>query len=303
MRKALLALALILLMSAGLFAQENLKGLFEKVDRLYDEEKFEEVVPLLEKAEGMVSSDSEKAGLYWRQARSTLNLADEAEKKGASADELLAAYEKGENQAQKAVELDPNNHNGYYWRASNVGRWGQTKGILNSLMKAGPMRDDLEKAVRKDSGHADSFYVLGMLYASVPKLISFGDVEYAVSYSRRALDAYNGKKVKYSYYQKLGEHLQQRDWSASKRRREAGKMKDDFRGASDPVEKYSYFEGGFDFDASQPYSPQGLSKLSDEEEAIKIMEWLVKELKAIKNPTSSERENFEDAKTHLAEWR
>jgi len=302
MRTVILALVLLLLVSFGLSAQNGLDKLFEKADSLYEEEEYVEAEAVLKQAESLATTNSEKAGLYWRQARSTLNLADEAERNGASADSLLAEFEKGEALAQKAVDLDPNDHNGYYWRASNVGRWGQTKGILNSLMKAAPMRDDLEIAVRKDPNHADSFYVLGMLYSSVPKFISFGNVEYAVSYSRRALDAYDGEKTKYSYFLKLGEHLQQRDWSASKRKREAGKIAGDFRGASDPVEKYRYFEGVFDFDDSQPYSSRGVAKLSDKEEAIMIMEWLEDELGSIRNPTSGEKDNLQDAKDHLAEW-
>jgi len=302
MRKVMLAMVLLLLVSFGLSAADRLDSLFEKADSLYEEEKYEEVAEVLKQAEPLAKSNTEKAGFYWRQARSVLNLADEAERNGASSDALLAEFEQGEALAQKAVELNPSDHNGYYWRASNVGRWGQTKGILNSLMKAAPMRDDLEIAVRKNPNHADSFYVLGMLYASVPKFISFGNVEWAVSYSRRALDAYDGDKTKYSYYLKLGEHLQQRDWSASKRKREAGGFESSYRSATDPVEKYRYFEGDFDFDAAQPYSPRGVAKLSDEEEAIQIMEWLVDELGAIRNPTSGEKDNLEDARTHLAEW-
>jgi tetratricopeptide (TPR) repeat protein len=301
MRKIMLAM-ILLFVSFGLSAADSLGSIFEKVDSLYEEERYEEAAELLGQAESLAKSDAEKAALYWRQARSVLNLADEAERKGADPDTLLAEYEKGEALAQKAVDLDPADHNGYYWRASNVGRWGQTKGILNSLMKAAPMRDDLEIAVRKNPDHADSFYVLGMLYASVPKLISFGNIEWAVSYSRRALDAYTGEKTKYSYYLKLGEHLQQRDWSASRRIREAGGFESSFKKASDPVEKYRYFEGVFDFDAPQPYSPGGVAKLSDREEAVKIMEWLVDELGSIDRPTSGEKDNLADARSHLAEW-
>lgn len=304
MRKLTAALVVLLIFSGSLWAQNQLKDLFEQADQFYDQEKNTQAEQVLQKAEQLASTDSEKAALYWRQARTVLNLADDAERDGTMSEtELLAEYERGEALAQKAVELNPDDHNAYYWRASNVGRWGQTKGILNSLMKAGPMRDDLEIAVRKDPEHADSFYVLGLLYASVPKMISFGNVEYAVSYARRAIDVYDGDKTKYSYYLKLGEHLQQRGWDARKRVREAGKLAGKYRGGSDPVEKYKYYEADFDFDSSQPYSRSGVEGLSDLEEALKIMEWLEDELSRKSNPTSSERDQLKDAREHLADWK
>lgn len=303
MRKITMVLIAVLICTGAVWAQSDINALFEKADQFYDQEKHQQAEEILQEAEQLASGDTEKAELYWRQSRTVLSLADEAERDGTMGEsQLLAEYERGEALAQKAVELDSSNHNSYYWRASNVGRWGQTKGILNSLMKASPMRDDLEIAVRKNSDHADSFYVLGLLYASVPKMISFGNVEYAVSYGRRALDAYAEDDTKYSYYLKLGEHLQKRDWDARKRLREAKKISTKFRKESDPVEKYKYFEGTFDFDAPQPYSREGVKELSDLEEALRIMHWLEDELSPLSSPTSSERDQLKDAKEHLADW-
>jgi len=295
-------MVLVLCISAAVWSQTNAGELFEKADELYKAEQHQEAAEALEKAEQLVSSDAEKAELYWRLSRTTLNLADEAERNGASADQLLEEFEKGEALANRALEYDSDNHHAYYWRGSNIGRWGQTKGVLNSLMKAGPMRDDIERAVRSDSAHADSFYVLGMLYASVPKLISFGNKEYAVSYSRRAIDAYRGDKTKYSYYLKLGDHLYQRDWSSRKRQKEARKMADDFSEASDPVERYKYFTAAFDAAKSQPYSRSGMEDMSDREEALAIMEWIVDELKGKSTLLPSEKDNLEDAQAFLSEW-
>lgn len=305
MRKATAILTVMMMMcSAGLWAQSRLDQLFAQADQLYDQEKHQQAGEVLKEAEPLVSTDSEKAGLYWRQSRNVLSLADEAEREGEMDESgLLVEYERGEALAQKAIELDSSDHNGYYWHASNLGRWGQTKGILNSLMKASPMRDDLEIAVRKDPEHADSFYVLGQLYASVPKMISFGNVEYAVSYDRRALDVYDGDKTKYSYYLKLGEHLQQRDWDNRKRTKEVRKMEDDYRDASDPAEKYKYYEAAFNFSASQPYSPGGVEGMSDHEEALKIVSWIVDELGSKANLSSSERDQLKDARQNLDDWK
>src|SRR6056297_1001135 len=302
MRRLSIGMVLVICISAAGWSQTNAEELFEKADELYKAEQHQEAAEALEKAEQLVSSDTEKAELYWRLSRTTLNLADEAERNGASADQLLEEFEKGEALANRALEYDSDNHHAYYWRGSNIGRWGQTKGVLNSLMKAGPMRDDIERAVRSDSAHADSFYVLGMLYASVPKLISFGNKEYAVSYSRRAIDAYRGDKTKYSYYLKLGDHLYQRDWSSRKREREARKKSSDFTEAKDPVERYKYFNAAFDPTKSQPYSSGGVKGMSDREEAVGIMEWIVGELEGEYGLTGSEKDNLEEAQAFLSDW-
>ncbi len=303
MRTLRIGMVLLLCMSAAVWAQSDVNDLFEQVDELYEAERYQEAREILESAESAVSTNQQKAELYWRLSRNTLMLADEAERNGASEKQLLQEFEAGEALANRALEYDSDNHLAFYWRASNIGRWGQTKGIVNSLMKAGPMRDDLERAVRADSSHADSFYVLGMLYASVPKLISFGNKEYAVAYSRRAIDAYRGDKTKYSYYLKLGDHLYQRDWGSRKRQKEARKMSDDFTGANDSVERYKYFNAAFDFSEPQPYSRSGVTDLSDKEEAIEIMEWLVDELQGKSSLTSGQKDNLEEAQAFLDDWK
>ena len=303
MRTLRIGMILLLCVSTAVWGQSEVNQLFEQIDELYEAERFEEARDILDKAEAMVSSDEQKAEFYWRLSRNTLMLADEAERNGASEDQLLQEFEKGEALANRALEFDSDNNFAFYWRASNIGRWGQTKGIVNSLMKAGPMRDDLERAVRADNSHADSFYVLGMLYASVPKLISFGNKEYAVSYSRRAIDAYRGDKIKYSYYLKLGDHLYQRDWNSRKRQKEARKMSSDFTEADDPVERYKYFNAAFDFSKPQLYSRSGVEDMSDREEAIEIMEWIVDELESKARLTSGDKDNLEEAQAFLDEWK
>ncbi|MFO7848640.1 MAG: hypothetical protein R6V67_01660, partial [Spirochaetia bacterium] len=214
----------------------------------------------------------------------------------------LEGYGKGEDYADEALSLVSDNHHAYYWRASNLGRWGQTKGILNSLMKAKPMRKDLTEAVNIEADHADSYYVLGMLYASVPSLISFGDEEYAVSYSRKAIDAYDGEKTKYVYYLKLAEHLRDRKWSARKRSKSFDGLADKYRSADTAAERNKYFEGVFDPAASMSYSSDGVENLSDREEAKKIISWIIGELEYKSGLSSSEKETLEDARKLNKSW-
>ncbi|MFP4617558.1 MAG: hypothetical protein ACLFMZ_01830 [Spirochaetaceae bacterium] len=283
-------------------AAEEPADLFERIDENYLESRFEENADLLEEAASVVSGPQERAEYLWRLSRNTLSLTDELRRAGASDNKLLEGYGKGEEYADEALSLVSDSHNAYYWRASNAGRWGQTKGILNSLMKAKPMRDDLAKAVNIEEDHADSYYVLGMLYASVPSLISFGNQEYAVSYSRKAIDVYDGERTKYVYYLKLAEHLWDRKWGSRKREKSFHGLEDNYRSAGTAEERNKYYEGVFDSAASRPYSAGGVKKLSDREEARKIISWLIKELESSRDLNSSEKETLEDARELQAAW-
>ncbi len=291
------SMVLLLGLSASLSAAaESLGSLFSRIDDNYIESRYDENEKLLEEAKTKVSGSKERAEYLWRLSRNVLNLTDDLRREGADTDLLLERYSEGERYADEAVSLDSSNHNAYYWRGSNVGRWGQTKGILNSLVKAGPMKDDLVKAVNIESEHADSYYVLGILYASVPKMLSFGNIDYAVSYSRKAIEAYEGDKTKYSYYLKLATHLKDRGWNERKRGKNIRGMKDDYRKVDEPAEKNQYYEGVFDFSTPQVYSRRGVENMSDEQEAKLIIDWLIDELEAKSNLTSGERENLKDAK-------
>ena len=117
--------------------------------------------------------------------------------RGAKKDDLLKNYEEGEKYANQAIENFPNNPLSYYWKASNIGRWGQVKGILDSLGKAEPMQKLLIQAIDLDSDHSDSYFVLGELYDELPGWpISFGNIDFAVSFARKSI-ALNDEQLGY----------------------------------------------------------------------------------------------------------
>lgn len=276
-------------------AETGLGEFFTRIDENYVNERYEENEKLLKKAEKEVSSHREEAEYLWRLSRNILSRTDNLRRRGEDSDTLLENYKKGERYADEAVSLDSENHHAYYWRASNIGRWGQTKGIINSLMKAGPMREDLIKAVNIEPDHSDSYFVLGVLYASVPKLVSFGNDEYAVSYSRKAIDVYDGEETKYRQYLKLAEHLEKRSWGEGKRKRSRSGLEKKYRRADSAYEKNKYYTGVFDPTESRIYSPNGVQKLSDKEEAKKIAAWIIDELEGASRLSPGEQETLEEA--------
>jgi tetratricopeptide (TPR) repeat protein len=288
---------LLLLAVALLPAQ--VQAALEKVDRLHEEGAYEQCRALLEPALSQARAGAEKAEVLWRLARAWLNLGEQAEERGAAPAELLPFYEKGESLAVQAGEADPGNPLGYYWQSANIGKWGQTKGIMNALAKAKPMRELLQKALSLDPEHADSYYVLGQLYEQVPGFpISFGDKAYAVSLGRKSVDLREAqvrsgreKDMVYDYYTELAKHLWERNWNASKRSREQGKMSSSYRAASDPMEKNFYYEGVVT-----------LRNVSDREEALEILKKAIRELESLRSRTRGQNDDLAEARELLSSW-
>ena len=185
MKRFLVILLVLVLSSSALFAAS---ALLDQADALYDQEDYITGFNLLKGAVDAAATDAEKAEIYWRLSRFQLYIADDEEDAGAASAELLAMFDAGGAYAEKAIALAPS-ADAYYWRSSNTGRWGETKGILDSLFKAGPMREDLWKVISYDPDYADAWYVFGRLYLLLPGWpISFGNVPFAVSFARRSID-------------------------------------------------------------------------------------------------------------------
>jgi tetratricopeptide (TPR) repeat protein len=291
----ILALLLIVVALAMADFQETL----DKVDQLHEEEAYTQTRNLIESSLAEAKSGAEKAELHWRLARAWLNLGDEAEDSGTGGEALLAFFESGEAEAQKAIEADANNHLGYYWKSANIGRWGQVKGILNSLFKAKPMRDLLQQAVAAEPEHADSYYVLGQLFEQVPGFpVSFGDKDFAVSLGRKSLDLHERQvkagiedEINYDFYTEMAKHLWERNYTAARRGREQGRKKNKYQSISDPMEKNFYYEAAVT-----------LKDISDREEALELINWAIGELKGLSGRTDSQDDDLKEAEEVLESW-
>jgi tetratricopeptide (TPR) repeat protein len=279
--------------------QADVAQIVLQAEALHEQEDYEQVRSLLEVSLGQAKTGAERAELSWRLARAWLNLGDQAEDGGAGEAELLPFFEKGEAAAQAAIDADPQNHLGYYWKSANLGRWGQVKGILNSLFKAKPMRELLQKAVAVKPDHSDSYYVLGQLFEQVPGFpVSFGDKDAAVSLGRKAVDlraqqVKNGteKELDHDFYTELAKHLWARDYSAAKRAQEQKKKLAKYEAVKDPMEKNFYYEAALT-----------LAGVSDREEARQLIDWVIAQLQGIPNRDDGEEDDLTEAREVKASW-
>ena len=284
-----------LALAQGIAGQEAI----EIADEMYEAEKHLESYDFIKTEIERASSESERAELYWRLARATMEVGDAEERSGASGSALLDRYEEGESYADISIELDPSNYQSYYWKSANSGRWGEVKGVLNSLFKAKPIRRLLRAALALYPEHPASFYVLGILYERVPGgWVSFGNDNYSVSLGRKAVDANATEieagledEVKLAYHTELARHLWARDWSAAKRRNEQSDKLRRYNQADDILERNFYYEGTIDID-----------DVSDREEAMTIIRWVIDSFEAIPELTQTQIDDFVEARESYDDW-
>ena len=300
MKKILLTL-LVCTLAVSLFAGN---AQMAEADKLHEDAGYVAEFKLLEGELATAGSNNDKSEILWRMSRAALAITDQLERDGAGKDKLLEEFKVAWDYATKSLSYNSNNYNAYYWRAANIGRWGQTKGILDSLFKAGDMRDDLERAVNSNPNHGDSYHVLGMLYDSVPGIVSFGNKAYSVSLARKAVDNQDepDRPYDYAYYLELAKHLWNRKWKESKRISEQKKEKGKFNSKSSEMEKNWFYDGLVDLSKATAYSSNGIKNMSDREEAVVILDWLLVELNKLSNKKPGDYDDIEEAEELLADW-
>ncbi len=281
-------------MLASVYAQEKLAVL----DNLFSDYKIDEGIKQANQDLSSASRSKEKAEILWRIAR-FYNQAGFLEEQGSGdEDKALSLYESGLEAADKAIAADPGNGLGYFWRAGNVGRIATINGIMDSLSKAKPMRDDLLKVVELDPDFVDSYFVLGQMYEQVPGGLMFGDKVWAVSYGYYTLALYKEQIQKqdvgffrYDYNIQLARHLYARGWSLKKRLKEWEDIKSDYNKASSPNEK------------ARAYEAQVKPTMDDKEEALTIISDVFNKLEGQQSSLNIDQQAYaKEARMLLKEW-
>ena len=289
--------ALLVLLLAVLTALAALD--FTEVDNLYDQAtNYQKVYDDLKAMLTTAKDGKEKSEVLWRLSRVCVDLGDalpEKDKKG-----KYAIYEEGQAFAEQSIAASPN-WMAYLWKSANVGRYGQTKGVLSSLAKVGPMRADI-KVIIDDFNVLDSseaWYTLGVLFDKVPTLSSVK----AVSYMRAACDTIPAKYIYGGTYKALAEMLYDRNWSAAKREKEiAGIQKDWNNETKSNNEKYAFYEGAKGVDATPLWSKNKLSAMSDREEALEILKYAQEVYKSRSQHTKGDDEHYAEIQELISKW-
>jgi hypothetical protein len=93
-------------------------------------------------------------------------------------DAKLASFGRGRDVANQAFELEPENTEARYWRAVNLGRWVETKGMFSALAEVASLRDEMNVILRRHPDYTPAYGFLGSYYSQVPWLLG-GDLNKA----------------------------------------------------------------------------------------------------------------------------
>ena len=101
-------------------------------------------------------------------------------------DDKLAAYDQGRQAAQRAVELAPRSVTAHLWYAIDTGRWGQTKGIMRSLVLLPIVSKEIDTVLALDPKFPPAYSLAGHFYLEVPGMLG-GDLDRAEKLFRTGL--------------------------------------------------------------------------------------------------------------------
>ncbi len=294
MRRILIVTAL--LAGAATLAMADFTDTVLQAEDLHTEGKYTEAKALLLDAAQATDDGAEKAELYWRASRETIELGNQAEKEKKPTDAVLGLFVEAEGYADKAIAANPQNDLGYFWKSASIGRWGQVKGVFNALSKAEPIRNLLLKVLAINPERADAYFVLGELYREVPGWpLSFGNTDFAVSLGREAVDlnaaqvqAGMAKNVSYEFIIELAKTLRNRNWSAQNRLSEQKAKAAKYAAAKDVFEKGCLYE-----------ATVTLKNESDRQEAKEILQNVIAEMSQLPDLDAGQVKDLQTAKDLL----
>lgn len=301
-RAAMVRLALTLVVfvvAVGTIAAQipsEAAAVFARVDELIRVDRYDEAIATLEAFQPNATTNRLRYELFWRWSSAVLGQGDLAIDAGRPSAEILPIFERGEALADQAISADPSGPRGYYWKAANIGKWGNTRGIVNSLFKAPSMRDQLILAIERDPNFADAYFVLGQLFAKVPGVISFGDTNAGVSMARLSVDlmeaelrAGTREQFNEGFYIQLASHLISRNWNQRRRDGQQSAKAAAYASATTPLARASNYEGTLT-----------LQRTNDRSEARTILNEMITRLERVSNRTPSQNRRLKEARELLA---
>jgi tetratricopeptide (TPR) repeat protein len=132
--------------------------------------------------QGIVESEPENLQALCELAKVCYLLGDEAETK----DEKLDLYNHGMDYAKKAKKIDDDSAEAHFWYLVNLGRIGQTKGILHSLGSVPEFNREVDKVLKIDPDHTGALDAQAMLYYELPGILG-GNLDKSIESLNRAI--------------------------------------------------------------------------------------------------------------------
>ena len=106
----------------------------------------------------------------------------------------LQHFERGRRAAEEAAKADPSCPDAYFYRGALKAKWGEVRGVVNSLFLLGEIRGDLRKVLELDPSHQDAKLALGQVDHAVPGILGGSNQRAETAYREvvRADPGYTG---------------------------------------------------------------------------------------------------------------
>src|SRR5882672_2209438 len=107
--------------------------------------------------------------------------------RAATAEDKLAAYDRGREIGRRAVELAPKSHDAHLWYAINTARWGETKGVLRSLFLLPTIKEEIATLLDLNPKSLRAHILAGNVFLELPGFVG-GDRAKAEEHFKKALE-------------------------------------------------------------------------------------------------------------------
>jgi tetratricopeptide (TPR) repeat protein len=160
--------------------------LIERGDKFYGKRGLgrQWCVKAVECYEKALALDTKSVAASWKMSRACYWLGVHTE----GDDEKLAIYKKGIDVAKRAISLDPKSVESHFWLGVSYGKYGETKGVTNSVALIDPIKKEMQTVIELDEKFEGGgpHRVLGRLYHKVPGVLG-GSTEKAIEHLEKAV--------------------------------------------------------------------------------------------------------------------
>jgi len=115
----------------------------------------------------IVESEPQNLRAHYELSKVCFLLGDVAAEKKAK----LKLFEEGRDYGKEAMKMDDKSTWSHFWYMVNVGRIGQTKGVLNSLILVPEVEKEINKTLQLDPEHTGALDAKAMLFYELPGLL------------------------------------------------------------------------------------------------------------------------------------
>jgi tetratricopeptide (TPR) repeat protein len=140
----------------------------------------ERAIKLLDDAMATGLSKPREAQARADKARALLRLGDLVREKDKKRG--MAIYEQAKNESARGVALDPTCADAHFYRGANLGRWAETRGVLQSLFTLPDIKSAFRTTLKLDPTHLEAQLSQAVMDEMLPSLAGGSDARAEATY-------------------------------------------------------------------------------------------------------------------------